>query len=1090
MRHVGRSLFTLILLAALLPAVAAMQARPRTGQASAAAVAEHLLGGFEDSGENWQVNLGAEFPGAQGQLTRDDQQPHSGTYAGRLHTDFSAGGNYVEAFRGIDALDIQSLSLWVRTADAGRIGLRLTDSTGQVHQQHLTLAASTDWQRVDVTEFGSASHWGGANDGVWHGPATRIGLLVDKAFLAAGRTSADVYLDDITVTAPQPALEIQPTTLGNVFVGGEQPALNVVTSGTDVAWTAHDFWGGTATSGSTAATSDGVATIRPAIAKRGYYTLDLTAKAADGSTVGTARTSLALLDPFDVKSVADSPFGIGTHFTGYSADLIPLLAKAGIMNVRNDLGWGGIETTKGSYDFSGYDPVMSRLDAAGINVFPIVDYTNRFHDNDATPYTDAGREGFANYSAATLEHYNAQLDEVEVYNEFNIPGFGDRGDGPADAKAEYYYPLLKATHDKLKAVDPDVDVIGPASAGVPLEWLETLFQLGAMPYLDKVSIHPYQYPTPPENVVGNLDAVGNLVKEYNNGQAKPLWITEQGWPTHNGATGVSEQTQAAYLVRAYAMALSRGVEKFFWYDFMNDGTDPAYNENNFGIIRNDHDAMGRWVPKPAYVAYAVMARQLTGATFQRREDLGDGVFSMVFGKGSKTTRVLWSTQPTTVDVSTGSAVTVADLTGDQKSYSPGPGGTVALSVSGDPVYVVSDPAARLRPGSKFELAPAGDTFVGDQVKLTLTVDNTKAPTAELRGTFEIAGTRVPVRVPARQQVDVPVNLPAQEAAGIRKPAGDLVVSGRRIARLGTQVDVRMPVVFHGKHVDTADGEALRLTASNVSERQLTIDQLTWSIGDHEGTALEGATLAGGAERVTDLPLAGLTAGTYAMRAELRLAGFPAMSQTGKVVVVPPEAVTPLGQQAIAVDGTLDDLAGKPAIDLAADGTVQMPSYAGADDLSGDIWFTWDAGHLYLSARVHDDVAHQSETGANIWQGDSIQFAVTPGRPGEFAFGYEYGLALTPSGPQVYRWSVLDGAAGPVSDVDVAVTRDETAKNTVYELALPWSELAPSDAGDGMLSLSMLVNDNDGSGRKGYIEWGSGIGSSKDAALFKAAGLTP
>lgn len=1086
MRHVGRSLITLILLAAL-PAVAAMQAQP---QARAAAVAEHLLGGFEEATENWQVNLGAEFPGAQGQLTNDDQQHHSGTHAGRLHADFSAGGNYVEAFRSIDALDIQALSFWVKTADAGKIGLRLTDSTGQVHQQQLTLAASTDWQRVDVTEFGSASHWGGANDGVWHGPATRIGLLTDKAFLTAGKTTADVYLDDVTVTAPQPALEIQPTTLGNVFVGNEQPALNVVTSGATVAWTAHDFWGGTATTGNAQADANGLATIRPALTKRGYYTLDLTAKAADGSTVGTAKTSLGLLDAFDVKSVADSPFGIGTHFTGYSSDMIPLLAKAGIKNVRNDLGWGGIETTKGSYDFSGYDPVMSKLDTSGINVFPIVDYTNRFYDNDATPYTDAGREGFANYSAATLQHYNAQLNEVEVYNEFNIPGFGDRGDGPADAKAEYYYPLLKATHDKLKAVDPDIDVIGPASAGVPLEWLETLFQLGAMPYLDKVSIHPYQYPTPPESVVGNLDAVHNLVKQYNNGQDKPLWITEQGWPTHNGATGVSEQTQAAYLVRAYAMALSRGVEKFFWYDFMNDGTDPAYNENNFGIIRNDHDAMGRWVPKPAYVAYAVMARQLTGATFQRQEDLGDGVFSMVFGKGGKTVRVLWSTQPTTVEVSTDRAVTVADLTGDQKSYSPGPGGTVALSVSGDPVYVVSDPAARVAQGSRFELAPAGDTFVGDQVKLTLTVDNTQAPRSELRGTFEIAGARVPVRVPARQKVDVPVTLPAQDAAGISKPAGDLVVSGRRIARLGTQVDVRMPVVFNGKHVTTAGGEALRLTATNASQRELTIDRLKWTIGDQSGTALEGATLAGGAERVTDLPLTGLAAGTYAMRAELDLAGFPAMSQTGKVVVVPPESVAPLGEQAITVDGALDDLTGLQPIDLAADGTVQMPSYAGADDLSGDIWFTWDADNLYLSARVHDDVAHQSETGANIWQGDSIQFAATPGRPGEFAFGYEYGVALTPSGPQVYRWSALEGATGPVTGVDVAVTRDETAKNTVYELALPWSQLAPSEAGDGMLSLSMLVNDNDGSGRKGYIEWGSGIGSSKDAALFKAVSLTP
>ena len=60
---------------------------------------------------------------------------------------------------------------------------------------------------------------------------------------------------------------------------------------------------------------------------------------------------------------------------------------------------------------------------------------------------------------------------------------------------------------------------------------------------------------------------------------------------------------------------------------------------------------------------------------------------------------------------------------------------------------------------------------------------------------------------------------------------------------------------------------------------------------------------------------------------------------------------------------------------------------------------------------------------------------------------------------------------------------------MYELALPWSKLAPTVAADGMLSLSMLVNDNDGGGRKGYIEWGSGIGTGKDAALFKAVRLS-
>ena len=45
---------------------------------------------------------------------------------------------------------------------------------------------------------------------------------------------------------------------------------------------------------------------------------------------------------------------------------------------------------------------------------------------------------------------------------------------------------------------------------------------------------------------------------------------------------------------------------------MNDGTDPAYNENNFGVVNND------LTPKPAYVAVQTLTRQLSGFHIARR----------------------------------------------------------------------------------------------------------------------------------------------------------------------------------------------------------------------------------------------------------------------------------------------------------------------------------------------------------------------------------------------------------------------------------------------------------------------------------------
>ena len=38
-------------------------------------------------------------------------------------------------------------------------------------------------------------------------------------------------------------------------------------------------------------------------------------------------------------------------------------------------------------------------------------------------------------------------------------------------------------------------------------------------------------------------------------------------------------------MRAETIALSNNVEKYFWYDLVNDQTDPAQHEGNFGLVK-------------------------------------------------------------------------------------------------------------------------------------------------------------------------------------------------------------------------------------------------------------------------------------------------------------------------------------------------------------------------------------------------------------------------------------------------------------------------------------------------------------------------
>ncbi|GGD51406.1 LamG-like jellyroll fold domain-containing protein [Paenibacillus nasutitermitis] len=203
--------------------------------------------------------------------------------------------------------------------------------------------------------------------------------------------------------------------------------------------------------------------------------------------------------------------------------------------------------------------------------------------------------------------------------------------------------------------------------------------------------------------------------------------------------------------------------------------------------------------------------------------------------------------------------------------------------------------------------------------------------------------------------------------------------------------------------------------------------------------------------------------------------------TGSYAAIPGRSIT--------VDGILDTLSSTPGIDLESEGQFLITGYGGPNDLSGKLWVTWDSLRLYLSAKIKDDTFSQSASGSMTWQGDGIQFGVTPGAPGVSSAWYEYGMSLTVSGPELYRWSSIGMSAGLVSNRQLAISRNETAKETIYELGLPWSELSPVTSSSGLFSLSLLVNENDGAGRRGWVEWGGGIGGTKDNGAFKAVRLT-
>ena len=178
---------------------------------------------------------------------------------------------------------------------------------------------------------------------------------------------------------------------------------------------------------------------------------------------------------------------------------------------------------------------------------------------------------------------------------------------------------------------------------------------------------------------------------------------------------------------------------------------------------------------------------------------------------------------------------------------------------------------------------------------------------------------------------------------------------------------------------------------------------------------------------------------------------------------------------------------------------QLAALRGSPYLSGKLWFNWDANNLYVTADITESAFSELYTGGNIWQGDSLQVAATSGVPGSSTSAstasldghYEYGAALTPAGSQLYRWTSPSQGAGQVTNATVNVTRDDTNHTTLYELAIPWSDLTSvQPAPNTVFSVSAMLNNVDSGVRNGYLEWGGGIGDNKNVAEFNMAQLMP
>ncbi|MBC7326590.1 cellulase family glycosylhydrolase [bacterium] len=784
----------------------------------------------------------------------------------------------------------------------------------------------------------------------------------------------------------------------------------------------------------------------------------------------------------------NSPFGMGIYFGNrYSPDEMKKAGKMaqdiGVKWSREEFSWGVIQPERDKWDFSRYDMAVDTAYENGISLFGLLDYcatwASTAPEGAERPWFWLPRlEDWQKYVKTTVNRYKDKIKYWEIWNEPNIPTFWQPKPNPDE-----YFSLLQASYTTIKQVDPTAKVIGVCSAGTDFDFIEAVLNKGGGKYMDIISVHPYRWPSTPEETgfLAEMLKLRSTLQRY--GLNIPIWITEVGWPTHD--KGVSEDVQARMLVRTYVIAIgSKLVDKVFWYDYRDDGNNPSDPEQNFGIIRRD------FTSKKAYNAYKVMTKLLEGKTPEGKVDLwDDNLWGFAFAKGNTLTLVLWAAKEEgTVNLLTkAKKVKVYDMLGKVKEISPKEG-KLLLNLSEEPIYVEGLEKAEVGSPPVQFLTSRFRATGGTENEVSVLVENLFNKPAQgmvslvLPEGWEATPKEKDYQLPAGDYQYLSFKIkPPMNASGDYLLKAVLQTKDGLKASASATIQITQPITLAFQPVLSASlSPALDLIIRNrtsqtlkgtlsISSDELGLKdekEISLNPGDNKFSYQIGASIQ------FDKP--------YDVKATLQIEQLT--STLERLVTFYPCIKT---KKAPVIDGEFSPQEWAEAIPIRIDlHGIKEGDWKGPEDLSATAYFLWDDEQAYFAMRVVDDVFNQPYLGGDIWQGDSVQIglALSPLEDVQGVFYAEGGLALTQRGKLLWVWHAPGiPFEGEFNELNFSIRRQ--GNEIIYEAAIPYREINFTLSSGSWIGLDIMVNDNDGQGRKCWLEWGKGLGKTKNPRLF-------
>ena len=778
------------------------------------------------------------------------------------------------------------------------------------------------------------------------------------------------------------------------------------------------------------------------------------------------------------------------------------LLRFGIGSVRNDERWRMAELTEGVFtDEETTSRNRSQLIDNGIEYMGIAyscpDFYNNNQGGGYYPDTEEALNAFKNYIKYLADK---GIGYIEVFNEPNHPSYMTSGIGPSGV-----VKYCKAAREGVNASNhPETKLVAGSTAGFSRDFLDPFIKEGGMRYVDYLSYHPYQYPNfSVSKLIKQAEQMQKLMVETD-GVAKPIILSEMGWSTaEDQATtghGIPEEKRRQYVPVMYISAqASQKFETINYYCYNNIGTRLEEREDRFGLIEFP-DGINSGAASDTFIGLTAYADFLADGTINRsiiKDNYCTAAYEFKRPNKENIAAIFSTNGSETLALNLGcESVRVYDMYGNDKGVLKSNDGIYSFDLADEVFYIEGNFKSFEESNVKISQNSVNITALQND-GFTLTYKNTANKDLNVEIDCDEKIFRVGEQ---KRNSDGEIQVTMYVSPG---------VDG--LHHLDVKITDGDDMVYYNTTAVTIGSKAIAAKFDTVQTSN--VDSSRWEIEAYISNLSNINMVSGECELLEPNEFKGGKRVFYDIQPNetrtLRLA-LP------ELIIKRPEKVKIRIKLDNGYDETFEQKVDFTAAEYADDKPVldgiispgewkgsllgenrqecartliENQPWSGIDDLSFNLRYMWDEDNLYMLTKVRDDVFWQEEEPDTMWSGDSVQLAILEDNRSSIEASSlsftELTIAKTKGVETIYRHSGASGQkVGEVKNFEGKIGRSNGY--TIYEFKIPWNEILKdghkAKKGDIYCS-SMLVNDNDGRGRKSYMFYNDGIGGSKNAALF-------